>query len=79
MQRKRAGKSRDDAAANAPRGADRARPCPPELMASPTLAVAEEIAQMEPPHQGFAKVQLGRGANRFVAAMRAAQRLVDAA
>ena len=45
----------------------------------PTLAVAEEIAGMEAPHQGFAKVQLNRGANRFVAALRAAQRLVDAA
>jgi len=45
----------------------------------PTLAVAEEIADMQAPHQGFAKVQLNRGANRFVAALRAAQRLVDAA
>ncbi|MHB2168583.1 M28 family metallopeptidase [Alsobacter sp. R-9] len=45
----------------------------------PTLAVAEDIADMAPPHQGFARVHLGRGANRFVAAMRAAQRLVDAA
>ncbi len=45
----------------------------------PTLAVAEEIATMPAPAQGFAKVQLGRGTNRFVAAMRAARRLVDAA
>ncbi len=45
----------------------------------PTLAVAEDIAEMALPGQGFAKVQLGRGANRFVAALRAAQRLVDAA
>lgn len=45
----------------------------------PTLAVAEEIAEMDAPRQGFAKVQLNRGSNRFVAALRAAQRLVDAA
>jgi hypothetical protein len=45
----------------------------------PTLSVAEDIAEMALPHQGFAKVQLGRGTNRFVAALRGAQRLVDAA
>ena len=44
----------------------------------PTLAVAEDIAAMALPLQGFAKVQLGRGTNRFVAAMRAARKLVDA-
>jgi hypothetical protein len=45
----------------------------------PTLAVANEIAAMDPTVQGFARVQLTRGANRFMAALREAERLVLAA
>ncbi|MCP8940371.1 M28 family peptidase [Alsobacter sp. SYSU M60028] len=54
---------------------DPATPVPP----LPTLAVATEIANLDAPTQGFAKVQLTRGQNRLVAALRAAQRLVEAA
>ncbi len=45
----------------------------------PTLAVANDIAAMGPSVQGFARVQLTRGANRFIAALREAERLVRAA
>ena len=45
----------------------------------PTLAVANDIAAMDPSVQGFARVQLTRGANRFIAALREAERLVRAA
>ena len=45
----------------------------------PTLAVANDIATMDPSVQGFARVQLTRGANRFIAALREAERLVRAA
>ncbi len=44
----------------------------------PTLAVANDIAAMDPSVQGFARVQLTRGANRFIAALREAERLVRA-
>jgi N-acetylated-alpha-linked acidic dipeptidase len=42
----------------------------------PTLAVAQELPRHEGQMLGFAKTQLMRGQNRFVAAMRAATRLV---
>ncbi len=45
----------------------------------PTLAVANDIAAMDLSVQGFARVQLTRGANRFIAALREAERLVRAA
>ena len=54
---------------------DPATPVP----ALPTLAAANEIAAMDATTQGFAKVQLVRGQNRFVAALRAAERLVATA
>ena len=54
---------------------DPATPVP----ALPTLAVANEIASMDANTQGFAKVQLTRGQNRFVAALHAAERLVATA
>lgn len=53
---------------------DPATPVPP----LPTLAVANDIAAMDHSVQGFARVQLERGTNRFVAALRAAARLVEA-
>jgi hypothetical protein len=54
---------------------DPATPVP----ALPTLAAANEIAAMDETTRGFAKVQLTRGQNRFVAALRAAERLVATA
>jgi hypothetical protein len=45
----------------------------------PTLAVAQELPRHEGQMLGFAKTQLMRGQNRFVAAMRAATRLVEGA
>jgi N-acetylated-alpha-linked acidic dipeptidase len=46
----------------------------PEL---PTLSAAAEIKSMPKTMQGFAKTQLTRGQNRFVAALREATRLVQ--
>jgi hypothetical protein len=45
----------------------------------PGLAVAEDIATMPEEKRGFAEVQLMRGQNRVVAALREATRLVEAA
>jgi hypothetical protein len=45
----------------------------------PTLAVATELSRLQPPRLGFAKTQLLRGQNRFVAAMNEAVRIVDRA
>ena len=45
----------------------------------PGLAVAMELAQHQGRMLGFAKTQLLRGQNRYVAALRAAKRLVDEA
>ena len=45
----------------------------------PCLAVAAELGRHEGLMRGFAKTQLMRGQNRYVAAMRAATRLVEAA
>jgi N-acetylated-alpha-linked acidic dipeptidase len=45
----------------------------------PTLAVATELSRLQPPRLGFAKTQLLRGQNRFVAAMNDAVRIVDGA
>jgi N-acetylated-alpha-linked acidic dipeptidase len=45
----------------------------------PTLATAQELAALPPELLGFAKTQLMRGQNRFVAAMREAQRIVERA
>jgi N-acetylated-alpha-linked acidic dipeptidase len=42
----------------------------------PTLAVATELAGTDASRLGFAKTQLVRGENRFVAAMREAERIV---
>lgn len=54
---------------------DPAFTCPP----LPTLATAAELATLPPRLVGFAKTQLMRGQNRFVAAMREAERIVGAA
>jgi N-acetylated-alpha-linked acidic dipeptidase len=45
----------------------------------PTLATATELAYTPPERLGFAKTQLLRGRNRFVAAVREATRLVERA
>ena len=49
------------------------------IPALPTLAAAVDIKSMPKAAQGFAKTQLVRGQNRFVAALREAIRLVQAA
>ncbi|WP_376091831.1 M28 family metallopeptidase [Roseomonas sp. CCTCC AB2023176] len=45
----------------------------------PTIAVAAEMPGMDPAMQRFAAVELMRGQNRLVAALRAATRIVEAA
>ena len=54
---------------------DPAFTCPP----LPTLATAAELSGMPAQLVGFGKTQLMRGQNRFVAAMREADRIVSAA
>lgn len=54
---------------------DPALPVPP----LPMLAVASEMSAMPEYGRGFARVQLQRGLNRFIAAMRAATALVQSA
>jgi len=53
---------------------DRAIPIPP----LPTIALAAELERQAPDKLGFAKVQLTRGQNRLVAALREAERLIAA-
>jgi N-acetylated-alpha-linked acidic dipeptidase len=53
---------------------DPALPIPP----LPTIALAAELERQAPDKLGFAKVQLTRGQNRLVAALRDAERLVAA-
>ena len=54
---------------------DPAIPIPP----LPTIALAAELERQAPDKLGFAKMQLTRGQNRLVAALRDAERLVAAA
>ena len=53
---------------------DPALPIPP----LPTIALAAELERQAPDKVGFAKVQLTRGQNRLVAALREAERLIAA-
>lgn len=54
---------------------DPAYACPP----LPTLASARDLAGTEPVRAGFVKTQLLRGQNRYLAALREASRIIDAA
>ena len=54
---------------------DPAYACPP----LPALAHAREFTSADAARKGFVRAQMVRGQNRFVAAMRAAGRIVDAA
>ena len=54
---------------------DPAYACPP----LPSLAHAREFTSADAARKGFVRTQMARGQNRFVAAMRAAGRIVDAA
>jgi N-acetylated-alpha-linked acidic dipeptidase len=54
---------------------DPAYACPP----LPNLAAARDLAGADPVHAGFVKTQLLRGQNRYLAALREASRIVDAA
>ena len=53
---------------------DPALPIPP----LPTIALAAELERQAPDKACFAKVQLTRGQNRLVAALREAERLIAA-